>query len=54
MEIAFGTSGYFSGRELREIDNTTLADVISRNTDMKNLPDNVFFVGGTDTPRGKW
>lgn len=33
----------FSGRELREIDNTTLADVIQRNTDMEALQDNVFF-----------
>ena len=40
----------FSGRELRKIDNTTLADVIQRNTDIENLPDNVFFVDGTDTP----
>ena len=33
----------FQGRELREIENTTLADVIERNTDIEGLQDNVFF-----------
>ncbi|WP_231602728.1 peroxidase family protein [Neorhodopirellula pilleata] len=34
----------FEGRELRAIDNTTLADVIERNTNVKGLQDNVFFM----------
>ena len=33
----------FSGRELQAIENTTLADVIQRNTDVTNIQDNVFF-----------
>ncbi len=33
----------FSGHELREIENTTLADVIERNTDVDGLQGNVFF-----------
>ena len=31
------------GRELREIENTTLADVIERNTGIEGLQDNIFF-----------
>lgn len=34
----------FSGRQLRQLENTTLADVIRRNTTMTNLQDNVFFL----------
>ncbi len=55
----------FSGRELRQIENTTLADIIRRNTDVHVLQQNVFFVGPpqaghqfTDimgrTPGGQW
>ena len=33
----------FSGQELREIENTSLADVIERNSDVSGLQDNVFF-----------
>ena len=33
----------FSGRLLQQIDNTTLADVIQRNSDITNLQANVFF-----------
>lgn len=46
------------GRELAEIENTTLADVIERNTDIEGLQDNVFFapsvlhVDVTDTRSG--
>ncbi|EMI19441.1 heme peroxidase, animal [Rhodopirellula maiorica SM1] len=32
-----------SNREIREIENTTLADVIQRNTDVNSLQENVFF-----------
>ncbi|TWU24246.1 peroxidase [Novipirellula galeiformis] len=32
-----------SGRELREIENTTLADVIQRNTNVHSMQENVFF-----------
>ncbi|WP_442512001.1 peroxidase family protein [Novipirellula sp. SH528] len=32
-----------SGRDLREVENTTLADVIERNTGVDSLQDNVFF-----------
>ena len=34
----------FKGQELRAIDNTTLADVIERNTNVDGLQDNVFFM----------
>ncbi len=34
----------FSGRQLQQLENTTLADVISRNTDVTNLQQNVFFM----------
>lgn len=33
--------GQFSRRELREINNTSLADIIRRNTDIKNIQDDV-------------
>jgi len=33
----------FSGRELRQIDQTQLSDIIQRNTTISNLQDNVFF-----------
>jgi len=43
----------FSGSELREIENTTLADVIERNTNNESLQSNVFFftptIAGTVT-----
>ncbi|WP_168564567.1 peroxidase family protein [Crateriforma spongiae] len=32
-----------SGRELREVENTTLADIIDRNTELTTLQENVFF-----------
>ncbi|MDJ0837038.1 MAG: peroxidase family protein [Acidobacteriota bacterium] len=39
----FWYARHFSGRQLREIENTTLADVIRRNTDIGNeIPDDVF------------
>jgi peroxidase len=34
----------FSGRQLQQLENTTLADVISRNTTVNNLQENVFFL----------
>ncbi len=34
----------FSGRELRDLQRTTLADVIRRNTEITGLQRNVFFV----------
>jgi hypothetical protein len=34
----------FSGESLRRIENTSLADIISRNTTMTNLQENVFFL----------
>jgi len=33
----------FSGRELRDLEQTTLSDVIERNSDVTGLQDNVFF-----------
>ena len=39
----FWYQNIMSGRELREIENTTLADVIERNTDIEGLQDNIFF-----------
>src|SRR5262249_37804958 len=33
----------FSGRDLRNIENTTLADIIIRNSNVRNLQENVFF-----------
>ena len=38
----------FSGRELRELERTTLADIIARNTDVEGLQENVFFQRGTE------
>ncbi|MCL4152065.1 UNVERIFIED_CONTAM: hypothetical protein GTU68_040883 [Idotea baltica] len=38
----------FSGEQLRRLDNTTLADVIERNTDVEGLQENVFFVEGRE------
>lgn len=38
----------FSGSELRELESTTLADVIERNTDVEGLQENVFFAKGTE------
>ncbi len=37
----------FSGRALDQIENTTLADVIKRNTDLTNLQQDVFFFRAT-------
>ncbi|MCI0458892.1 MAG: hypothetical protein L0Z62_18185 [Gemmataceae bacterium] len=34
----------FSGRQLAELEQTTLADIIQRNTTVRNLQDNVFFL----------
>jgi hypothetical protein len=34
----------FSGRSLRQIEETSLADIISRNTTIDNLQENVFFM----------
>ncbi len=34
----------FSGKTLQRIENTSLADIIARNTSTKNLQDNVFFM----------
>lgn len=39
----FWYENVFSGDALREIDNTTLADVIERNSDVVGLQENVFF-----------
>jgi hypothetical protein len=44
----------FSGRELHEIDNTTLADVIERNTDVSDLQENVFFAPDAQPETGGW
>lgn len=41
----------FSGSELRQIENTTLADVIKRNTEITKLSDNVFFIDGWQETR---
>ena len=41
----------FSGSELRQIENTTLADVIKRNTEITELRDNVFFIDGWQETR---
>lgn len=42
----------FSGRQLEQIENTTLADIISRNTDIEFARgDNVFFTGGVEMER---
>lgn len=36
----------FQGRQLQQIENTTLADVIERNSDVTGLQENVFFIDG--------
>lgn len=41
----------FSGRELHEIENTRLSDIIERNTDIEGLQENVFFQRGRETLR---
>jgi hypothetical protein len=38
----------FSGEQKRELEHTTLADIIRRNTGIRNIQDNVFFVRGGD------
>lgn len=38
----------FSGRQLRELENATLADIIERNTDVQGLQENVFFQRGME------
>jgi hypothetical protein len=40
----FWFESIFSGRQLAQLENTTLADVIARNTTMNNLQQNVFFL----------
>lgn len=42
----------FSGRQLEMIENTTLRQVIARNTDIDNLQPNVFFMPEAQRPRG--
>lgn len=39
----FWYQNIMDGRELKEIENTTLADVIQRNTDIEGLQENIFF-----------
>lgn len=39
----FWYQNLYSGRELREIENTHLSDIIRRNTSLTNLQENVFF-----------
>lgn len=39
----------FSGRELQQLEQTHLSDVIERNTDITDLQTNVFFARGTET-----
>lgn len=39
----FWYQNVFSGEQLREIENTTLADVMERNTEITGLQENVFF-----------
>ena len=48
----FWYENVFSGKQLAEIDDTTLADVIERNTGITDLQDNVFFDASlqTETP----
>jgi len=46
----------YHGAELRQLENTTLADVMERNTDIDNLQENVFFdpsVLVVDVPNGR-
>jgi hypothetical protein len=38
----------FSSQEKRQLERTTLADIIRRNTGIRNIQDNVFFVPGGD------
>ena len=45
----FWYQSVFSGEELTEIENTSLADVIERNTDITGLQDNVFFDASLET-----
>ncbi len=40
----------FSGRQLRQIENTSLSDVIRRNTDVRNIQDNVFMDSSDRVP----
>jgi len=37
----------FSGRMLAQLENTTLADIVRRNTDLTNVQDNLFFFRAT-------
>jgi hypothetical protein len=43
----------FGGEELRKIENTTLADVIERNTGIDRVQDNVFFDVSAPVPRSR-
>jgi len=47
----FWYQNMLSGQQLREVEQTTLADVIRRNTDVENLPRNVFFISEMDPQR---
>lgn len=40
----FSYQNIFAGRQLRQIENTSLSDIISRNTTTTNLQENVFFL----------
>ncbi|MEZ6062987.1 MAG: peroxidase family protein [Planctomycetaceae bacterium] len=42
----FWYQNVFSGRELRDIEHTTLADIIQRNTGVSNIQDDVFVMTG--------
>lgn len=52
----FWYENIYSGRELRELQNTTLGDIIERNTEVEGLQDNVFFDAGVtihNLPEGR-
>lgn len=48
----FWYQNVFSGRQLRMIENTSLADVIQRNTDIEGLRDNLFFDASVSEDNG--
>ena len=48
----FWYQNVFSGDRLRKIEQTSLADVIQRNTDIADLQDNIFFMPDQQ-PRGR-
>ncbi|WP_417738847.1 peroxidase family protein [Rosistilla oblonga] len=43
----FWYENVFEGRELKELQQTTLADIIERNTNVEGLQENVFFMNAT-------